>query len=750
MEIFKRRYLCFLSFLFLLSSFLATFMIGTVKIIAVGTLFACAIIFTIVLIRFKRAFHIFVAVISLALCGLALLNSFLFISLPRYRSAEYAGSSIVRMKVLSLEYESSDSCEYLVRVEQIGDEADNIKGYLSCDFYADLTYGDVVVANAEIEPIDYSAKEDVHLWLTVASPEFAVYQKGGEADAFSFDLILEMCNKMRSAFGEYTDALFGEEVGGFVKGLMINDRSDLSYETVADFRRSGTSHILAVSGLHVSLLLGALELLLRRFGTPKKARCITVAIFAVFFLALTNFSASAVRSVFMLMAVYLSFMISEENDSLTALFVSVALIVLLSPISVYDLGMWMSFFATLGIITVYPILEWALPYPRHKNKALRMLLRIAIATLKGALITVVANFFLLPVIWYFFGEISISAIPCNILLSPIISLLMPLCAISLCVGAIPFVGDIAVMCVKLICGITLDIVSFFADVRFALVSLRYPFVTVLVVLFTAAMVILLTVRIKHKLFVCLPMALFPIIFAVCVTVFNLTSAPTVEYISRNDQDFIIVSEGSVSSVCDISNAGSSAYWFLNNNMYPYSVEIENYIITHCHERHAEMLDRILQDTVIRKIYIPADSNTEYALEILYTAEKHGVRAEIFYADISSIELTPSISVTPIYTREEEGEHLSVALSFFGESESLLYSDAYESDISADSLKECQYLLFGSHGNKPSASKTLSSSDAKIIFSTSKRKENSRLDLGGNAYYILKEDNGVARIALVLH
>ena len=503
MELFHRRYLCFFAFLFIFTAFIATVVSDRIQIIVAVFALAlalCALLFSIFFKKLRFAFA--VTFVSFAFILVSMINSFVFITVPTREASEYIGKTkAVKVEIIEVEQISNTSSEYTVRIKQIDDKNLNIKADLHCSFNTDLDYGDVLLAVADIKEPTVINKDDKDklLSLAVSGDTPALYKEETEPSYFSIDGVKYIFGEARRSFGEYVNNLFGKEKGALIRGFLINDTSDISSAVELDSRRSGTSHLLAVSGLHIAILIGIIEIFLKKILVPKRLRCIAISIMAVLFLGLTNFSASAVRSVFMLLAVYINYMFSEDGDGVTALFVSIFVILLVSPFSVYDLGMWLSFFATLGLLTVYPFLEGKLQNKKLKNKTLTLFLNFSLAILKTVLLTVVANIFILPVVWYFFGEISLAAIPSNLLLSPIILLFLPLCAISVILGFIPFLNSALVFVTSSLAELILFINSAFANIKGAVLSLRYPFVTPLIIGFIIAFSLLLVVKLRQKL-----------------------------------------------------------------------------------------------------------------------------------------------------------------------------------------------------------------------------------------------------------
>ncbi len=643
MELFHRRYLCLFAFLFLLTAVCATALTGVAKFFALVVL--------LVLLLLSAAFFIFmknyrficaVILCAIAFSFIAMLSSLLFITVPQSKALSYTSdSTAAQIKIVSRENSDDKSSEYVVRIERIGEEELNIKAYLYCDFYSELDYGDRMIGSFQIgEPTGHeSDQRDILLVLDAIKDEPIFYKAANSKNFFSLDGVMRICQHVRKLFSDYTDIIFGE-ASALVKGFLVDDRSDIPVHIQTDFKRSGTTHLLAVSGLHITLLLGSLDIVLRKLRVPKLVRCAVVSVAAIVLLILTNFSGSAVRAVFMLYAVYMSYLFYEDHDTVTSLFVSVFFIILISPFSVYDIGLWMSFAATLGLVTVYVYIDSKLTRPKSDNKLIRLIQKLGLGIVKAVIITLVSNFFLLPIMWLFFGEISLAAIPANLVLSPIVAVFMPLCAIGVLVGAIPVVNIALVFIVEVFEAIILSLVQFFSDIRGAVLSLRYPFVSYLIVIFIIVMSALLVIRLRHKWVICIPPALFLISFCLCLGLFALKMGNELRGESIKDEQMLFYDTASTSSVCDLTDGGYSARSLFFAARNKYATEIENYVIVECSKRDAYSIEYVLSSVYVRKLYLPLSDDPEklsYATEIYEMAQKYDTDV-VFYEGERGIEL----------------------------------------------------------------------------------------------------------------
>lgn len=221
------------------------------------------------------------------------------------------------------------------------------------------------------------------------------------------------------------------ETAALLKALLTGDRSSLSRETVAAFRGSGASHILALSGLHIGiiyLLLDALTRVLGRFPLSRLLRWALVVVSAAFFTLMTGASPSIVRA-FLFILIRESLLLSGrtvrgERVLCLALFVQLVL----SPLSIRSLGFQLSYLAVGGIFLLYPTLEkW---YPEGlRHDPLRWIWKSAALSISCQVTTA-------PLAWYRFHAFPRHFLLTNLLALPLTSLVMGLGILTLAWSAV--------------------------------------------------------------------------------------------------------------------------------------------------------------------------------------------------------------------------------------------------------------------------------------------------------------------------
>lgn len=163
----------------------------------------------------------------------------------------------------------------------------------------------------------------------------------------------EMLVELRYQVGRAMDRLLPRREAGLLRAMVLGDSGGVSEEDMSRFRQLGVSHILVVSGLHMTILAGFMQFLLCRFPIRKAVRNALTALVLVLFLALSGFQPSACRGAAMYGVLLLADSTGRRADSLNSLGLAVLLVCLFAPFSGGDLGFALSVLATLGIVVLY-------------------------------------------------------------------------------------------------------------------------------------------------------------------------------------------------------------------------------------------------------------------------------------------------------------------------------------------------------------------------------------------------------------
>ena len=219
---------------------------------------------------------------------------------------------------------------------------------------------------------------------------------------------------IRHQITQRLEAVFPEDVVFFAKALLLGDRSDVDYQTNTAFKVSGISHIIAVSGLHVSILFSLV------FLVTARKRALT-ALFGIpillLFAAMTGFTPSITRACVMQILIILADLINREYDPPTALSGAVLLMVLYNPVVITSASFQLSVGCMIGIFLFSEKLQKWITDRRFwkgwKGKSFKVRFRQWLAS--GIAVTFSAMFFTTPLVAYYFGCVSLIGVVTNLL-----------------------------------------------------------------------------------------------------------------------------------------------------------------------------------------------------------------------------------------------------------------------------------------------------------------------------------------------
>ncbi|MDD4112749.1 MAG: DNA internalization-related competence protein ComEC/Rec2 [Herbinix sp.] len=201
-----------------------------------------------------------------------------------------------------------------------------------------------------------------------------------------------------------------EKEAGTLMAMVLGEKYLLEYEIKTLYQENGISHILAISGLHISVVGAAIYFLLRKLRLGLIASTVISLLIVYSYGILTNFSVSTNRAVVMYGILLFAKLIGKTFDILSALSLSAFLILIQNPMELFEAGFLLSFGAVLGIAVILPSLT-RLYEPKN-------------AILKGIYVSVSAQALTLPFVLYYFFQIPTYSVLVNLIILPLTSLLM--------------------------------------------------------------------------------------------------------------------------------------------------------------------------------------------------------------------------------------------------------------------------------------------------------------------------------------
>lgn len=204
-----------------------------------------------------------------------------------------------------------------------------------------------------------------------------------------------------------------DEEGNLLLAILLGDKDKLSEDIQESFKTSNLSHMLAVSGAHVSYIILGLTYVLQNSIIGKKNGKIVCIIFLLAFMAITNFTPSVTRACIMAILTLLSSIIYRKSDVYTNISVAALITLIFNPYSLLDLGFQLSYGGTIGIIIFIKRIQ----EKKSNSKVINYIKQMA-------LVSIYANIIIIPIMMYHFNTVSFTFIISNIMASPILGIIV--------------------------------------------------------------------------------------------------------------------------------------------------------------------------------------------------------------------------------------------------------------------------------------------------------------------------------------
>ncbi len=513
--------------------------------------------------------------------------------------------------------------------------------------------------------------------LEVRDKSLTVYESEADENIFyklNSRLSADLCCKL------------GRDRGGFAASVLLGNRRDLSPELYSSLKSMGITHLIALSGLHLSVICGIATFVFRLFG--KKAVLISSAVTAVFYMFFTDFSPSIVRAAVMLVMFNMATFLKRGRDCATALGLCAALVTLISPAAVFDLGFQLSLSAVAGVNCAgqYLAEKWYEERTFCKKLAANLISPLAVGV--GA-----AVFTLPPLILNnssFTWVSAIMTVPTSMLLTLIIWMLPPL-------FILPF--DFYSDTVGFLIGIFEKLAQGLSDTgEFGLLCENKYLGAALCALSALGFVFTLCAkRRKYKILIfTLSTALILTFAGICAAdVWKAKGTAMQALEAADDGDVLTFKNKTTTLAIDVTGGSAASCELISDAALAMGdTEVDAIIISDPHSSHyAALTDSRLAFTA-DVIYLP-DSRESY-----YLAEKLSRHVSVeFYRDGDTFEVGGiTVEVLPTYTTERSSRP-ALAFAVTVNSETTVYAGSSYEELGG-TLPACHKVYYGSYGPKP--------------------------------------------------
>jgi competence protein ComEC len=307
----------------------------------------------------------------------------------------------------------------------------------------------------------------------------------------------DQCVSQLSLYIKDKDAL------GVSSALLLGYKEDLNPETMQSFSKTGTLHVLAVSGLHagiIFMILNVLTSFLLRFKNGKQIQSLLVLLGIWYYAYVTGLSPSVCRASLMFSLMAVAKLSNRKTSSFNVVFMSAFILMLLNPYIIVDVGFQLSYTAVLGILYLQPKLQ-NLYLPKFKvDEYIWGLLTVSFA----------AQIFTFPLSIYYFHQFPLYFLLSNLLVIPIILVVLVMLIVLLVVSFYPPLAQLMAVVIQFVLKINGEVLRTIENMPYNSISGIYISKLEMITLYVMVFISLafITYRSKWQMFLLLLLVVF--------------------------------------------------------------------------------------------------------------------------------------------------------------------------------------------------------------------------------------------------
>ena len=381
----------------------------------------------------KRYFRYIKLIFKLNIILTIIISSLISNIIIKYNESKYENlyKNIETLKVTGIVVSNKIEKEYYNRYKIKVIEGKFKNTYLYINSKEELIYGDKVDINGEfIEPskarnykgFDYKEYlKTLKIYGTIKVKNIKVLEKN------KANILMQISNKIFEKIKGIIKSTYSEKIAKIVMGVMLGYTDEIDDEIKQDFSNSNISHVLAVSGMHISYIIILVTKSTKKIFGKRQSKIIA-SIVLLIYMFITGFSISVVRASVMGILTCMAFIVYRKSDTLNNISISALIILINNPYSLKSLSFLLTYGGTLGIIYFEPIVEKILKGIKIRNRKWKyVFLRIqrkCKKIIEVVSVSISAQIIITPIMALNFNSIGIGFILTNLMLSYIIGIIV--------------------------------------------------------------------------------------------------------------------------------------------------------------------------------------------------------------------------------------------------------------------------------------------------------------------------------------
>lgn len=500
----------------------------------------------------------------------------------------------------------------------------------------------------------------------------------------------------RKFLSDRAETLSNKRCGSLFSALFLGERDLLDNQIKLDFKRIGITHILALSGLHLSIISLGISKVLSAVRVKKKTRLVIVSIFVLIYMIVTGLSVSVARAGIMIILSSALFLLEKTKDSVTSLGIAVLVILLISPYAVFDLALWLSALSTLGIVATSDLEEYD-----PTTNIWKTIAKTIITSLKASLFATSAT---LIITLLSFDALSLASAVATFVFSIFAETIIYLGMLMLIFGNIIPIGFVL--------NYVSDAIYYLANVMaqpdWIYICTDYTIILIVAIAYTVGFALFLSLKLKNKKRTSAILAVCFVVIMILSLFVNLSNATESISICNMDEkgDRILLRSNSNVALISSSDYSSAeaykSYELLSNYKITY---LNVYYVTNYSWELLADIEKITSLIKVDTIYIPSPQNQEeeYILEDLTSLMEHKI-TNVYLYEIDEEITWNEYKISALYRSYYGDKYEKNAFRISHNDDRLLYLSpgmmlGGVKLLSADMIFDSNVIIFGCYGYK---------------------------------------------------
>jgi competence protein ComEC len=232
--------------------------------------------------------------------------------------------------------------------------------------------------------------------------------------------------RLRSKISDSYKELFEEPYCSLLSTLILGERSNIDKKIFNYFVNSGSVHVLAISGLHVGIIILFIIFVFRIFGFNRRQTAFLGIIFLILYCFLCGARISVIRASIMASVILGGYILKRDSDIYNSLGLAAFLILMFDPFNLFDIGFQLSFISVLAIVYLYPKIKVWLLYCVNLKNSKKNIGKVSSYLIDAVCVSLAASIAVAPLSLYYFKQVSSVSVLTNIIVLPLLSVVITL------------------------------------------------------------------------------------------------------------------------------------------------------------------------------------------------------------------------------------------------------------------------------------------------------------------------------------